>query len=106
MTNKERFIDIYRTHIKREGSEELLNYLLSDQCDFFTAPASTRYHGAYEGGLLDHSLNVYDCLLDILARPRVKDVYGIHYSDESAAIVALLHDLCKVNIYNRSDIHN
>ena len=102
MTNKERFIEIFRTHIKREGAEELLNFLTSDHSDFFTAPASTRFHGAYEGGLLDHSLNVYDCLCDILARPRVKELYGIHYSEESAAIVALLHDLCKVNFYKTS----
>ena len=100
MTNKERFIDIYRTHIHREGAEALLSYL--EHSDFFTAPASTRFHGAYEGGLLDHSLNVYDCLVDILARPRMKEVYGIEYSDESAAIVALLHDLCKVNFYQVS----
>lgn len=102
MTSKERFIEIYRTHIKRDGAEELLNFLLSEHCDFFTAPASTRYHGAYEGGLLEHSLNVYDCLVDILARPRMKEVYGIHYSDESIAIAALLHDLCKVNFYKVS----
>ena len=99
MTSKERFIEIYRANIKREGAEELLNFLLSDHSDFFTAPASTRFHGAYEGGLLEHSLNVYDCMCDILARPRMQDVYGIHYSAESAAIVALLHDLCKVNFY-------
>jgi hypothetical protein len=102
MTSKERFIEIYRANIKREGAEELLNFLLSDHSDFFTAPASTRFHGAYEGGLLEHSLNVYDCLCDILARPRMQDVYGIHYSAESAAIVALLHDLCKVNFYKVS----
>jgi 23S rRNA maturation-related 3'-5' exoribonuclease YhaM len=60
MTSKERFIEIYRANIKREGAEELLNFLLSDHSDFFTAPASTRFHGAYEGGLLEHSLNVYD----------------------------------------------
>ena len=100
MTNKERFIEIYRTKIHREGAEALLGYL--EHSDFFTAPASTRFHGAYEGGLLDHSLNVYDCLVDILARPRMKEVYGIEYSDESAAIVALLHDLCKVNFYQVS----
>ncbi len=97
MTEKERFIDIYRTNIKREGAEELLSFL--EHSDFFTAPASTRYHGAYAGGLLAHSLNVYDCLCDILARPRVQEVYGIRYSAESAAIVSLLHDLCKVDFY-------
>ena len=102
MTNKERFIDIFQSKIHREGARELLDFLLSDHCDFFTAPASTRYHGAYEGGLLEHSLNVYDCLCDQLARTRVKEVYGISYSEESVAIVALLHDLCKVNFYKTS----
>ncbi len=102
MTNKERFIEIFKTNIKREGAENLLNFLLSDASDFFTAPASTRYHGAYEGGLLEHTLNVYDCLVDILKRPRIKEVYGIQYSDESIAIAALLHDLCKINFYKVS----
>ncbi|MBR3964848.1 MAG: HD domain-containing protein [Clostridia bacterium] len=99
MTDKERFISIYKEKITREGSRELLNYLCSESCDFFTAPASTRYHGAEVGGLCRHSLNVYDCLCDQLARRRVRDEYGIHYSDESIAIAALLHDLCKINFY-------
>lgn len=102
MTNKERFIEIFQSKIHREGAQELLDFLCSEHCDFFTAPASTRYHGAHEGGLLEHSLNVYDCLCDILARPRMQEVYGIRYSEESAAIVALLHDLCKVNFYKTS----
>ena len=98
MTDKERFVSIFREKIKREGSEDLLNFLLSESSDFFTAPASTRYHGA-EAGLCRHSLNVYDCLCDQLARPRMKNLYGIHYSEESIAISALLHDLCKINFY-------
>ncbi len=102
MTNKERFIAIYKEKIKRDGADRLLEYLLSDNSDFFTAPASTRFHGNYEGGLLEHSLNVYDCLCDILSRPRIKDIYNISYSDESIAIAALLHDLCKVNFYKVS----
>ena len=102
MTNKERFIDIFRRNVKREGAEALLNFLCSDSCDFFTAPASTRYHGAYEGGLCEHSLNVYDCLVDQLSRSRMKETYGINYSDESIAIAALLHDLCKINFYKTS----
>lgn len=102
MTNRERFIEIFRNNITREGSEALLSFLCSDACDFFTAPASTRYHGAYEGGLCEHSLNVYDCLVDQLSRPRMKEKYGIHYSDESIAIAALLHDLCKINFYRTS----
>lgn len=99
MTNKERFIEIYKTNIKREGSEKLLEFLLSRHSDFFTAPASTRYHLAYEGGLCEHSLNVYDCLCHYLQQDRVKNDYGLSYSEESIAIVALLHDLCKVNVY-------
>lgn len=99
MTNREKFIDIYQKNIHREGADKLLEYLCSDSCDFFRAPASTRYHGAYEGGLLEHSLNVYECLKDYLSRPRAKEAYGMKYSEETIAIVALLHDLCKVNFY-------
>ena len=101
MTNQERFLEIFRTKITREGSDKLLDFLMNGS-DFFTAPASTRYHGAYEGGLLEHSLNVYDCLADILARPRMKELYGIEYPDESIAIAGLLHDICKVNFYKTS----
>jgi hypothetical protein len=98
----QRFIELYKSKITREGADKLLDYLTSPSCDFFTAPASTRYHGAYSGGLCEHSLNVYDCLCDYLSRPRVKEEYGIEYSEESIAIVALLHDLCKVNFYVES----
>lgn len=99
MTNKERFIEIYNTNIKREGADKLLEYLLSKNSDFFEAPASTRFHGSYEGGLLEHSLNVYDCLKAYLDRERVKEDYALSFSDEAIAIVSLLHDLCKINIY-------
>ena len=102
MTNQERFIEIFQTNVKREGADKLLAYLNSDASDFFRAPASTRFHGAYPGGLLEHSLNVYDCLCDILARPRYKEIYGVSYPEESIAISALLHDLCKVNFYVES----
>ena len=100
MTNQERFLQIYQEKITREGSDKLLDFLMKS--DFFTAPASTRYHGACEGGLVAHSLNVYDCLVDILSRPRMKELYGIEYSDESIAIAGLLHDICKVNFYKTS----
>ena len=64
VTNKEKFIQIYRENITREGADRLLAFLCSEGSDFFTAPASARYHSAYEGGLCEHSLNVYDfCLL-------------------------------------------
>ena len=101
MTAKERFIEIYNQNITREGSDKLLDFLLNGS-DFFTAPASTRYHGAHEGGLVEHSLNVYDCLKDMLERPRMKELYGIEYPEESIAIAGLLHDICKVNFYKTS----
>ncbi len=98
MTAKEEFISIYNEFIKRPGADKLLDYL-ENKSDFFTAPCSTRFHGAYEGGLVEHSVNVYYCLKDYLSRPRVKEVYGMEFSDETIAIVSLLHDVCKVNFY-------
>lgn len=102
MSAKEEFIEIYRENIRREGADKLLEYLMSPSSDFFTAPASTRYHGAYEGGLVEHSLNVYECLCDYLARERVQELYGIEASEETVAIVSLLHDICKMNFYKKS----
>lgn len=98
MNDKEQFLHIYNEKITREGADKLLDFL-ENKSDFFTAPASTRFHGAYEGGLLRHSLNVYECLLAYLERERVKEQYKITVSEETAAIVALLHDVCKVNFY-------
>ena len=99
MSKREEFIEIYQKNIHREGADKLLEYLLSSASDFFTAPASTRFHGSYPGGLVEHTVNVYECLKDYLSRPRVRETYGLMPSDETIAIVALLHDLCKVNVY-------
>ena len=93
MTNKEEFLHIYNEYVKRQGSQEFLDWLL--QTDFFTAPASTKYHGACEGGLLLHSLNVYKTLRERYFEEG-KD------SEESFAICALLHDLCKAQFYKVS----
>lgn len=93
MTNKEEFLQIYNEYVKRQGSQEFLDWLL--KTDFFTAPASTKYHGACEGGLLLHSLNVYKTLRERYFEEG-KD------SEESFAICALLHDLCKVQFYKVS----
>ena len=101
MNAKQEFIDIYQKYIKREGADKLLAHLMSSSSDFFTAPASTRFHGAYEGGLVEHSLNVYECLRDYMERDRVKELYGLEATDETIAIVALLHDLCKMNFYKQ-----
>lgn len=100
---KEEFLNIYNENIKRDGADNFLNYLL--KTDFFTAPASTRFHGSHEGGLLEHSLNVYHCLKDYLERDRTKQLYRMNYSEETIALCALLHDVCKVNFY-KTDYRN
>ncbi len=100
---KEEFLSIYNGNIKRDGADNFLNYLL--KTDFFTAPASTRFHGSHEGGLLEHSLNVYHCLKDYLERDRTKKLYRMNYSEETIALCALLHDVCKVNFY-KTDYRN
>ncbi|MFA5380684.1 MAG: HD domain-containing protein [Candidatus Izemoplasmatales bacterium] len=102
MDKRTDFINIYNQMIQREGADELMKYLLSSGSDFFIAPASTRFHLAYEGGLVEHSLNVYQCLKEYLNRPKVRTEYQMGFSDETIAIVALLHDLCKINIYQKS----
>lgn len=102
MNLKEEFIEIYKDKIHREGADRLLAHLVSPASDFFTAPASTRYHGAHEGGLVEHSLNVYECLKAYMERERVSELYGLSASDETIALVALLHDLCKMNFYKKS----
>ena len=91
MDTKTEFERIVKANIQREGINGLLEWL--EQSDFYVAPASTRYHGAYEGGLVMHSLNVY-CQLKKLCK-----VYELDVSEESLAIVALFHDLCKVGFY-------
>ena len=102
MEAKEEFLSLYREHITRPGSQELLDYLLH-KSDFFSAPASTRFHGNYPGGLCEHSLHVYHCLTDYLSRPRAQELYRMgNYTPETVAVVALLHDVCKVNCYKQS----
>ena len=102
MDKKQEFLDLYDKYIKRDGAKEFLDYLCSNKSDFFTAPASTRFHGSYPEGLVEHSINVYHCLKDYLSRNRVKDLYGMDYDDETIALVALLHDVCKINVYKTS----
>ena len=99
MTKREEFIAVYQENIQRRGADRLLEWLDSDASDFFTAPSSTRFHGADEGGLVEHSLNVYECLKDYLNRPRTKELYGMDYTPETIAVTALLHDICKVGFY-------
>jgi len=93
MDPKQEYLRIALENIKREGIPELMAWIGST--DFFTAPASTRYHGAYEGGLVVHSLNVYSQL------KRLCEFYDCEASRESIAIVALFHDLCKIGTYKK-----
>ena len=102
MSARDKFIQIFKSKIKREGADKLLDFICSPSSDFFTAPASARYHSAYEGGLCEHSINVYECLVAYLNRDVAREKYKLNYSDETIAIVALLHDLCKMNIYKVS----
>lgn len=86
-----------RTAIHRSGIDNLLLYLHST--DFYTAPASTRFHGAEECGLVKHSLAVYENFW------KIAPVFGYDHSpehDESAAIACLFHDLCKIDFYTTS----
>ena len=101
MEIKDTFLQIYQSKIHREGADKFLEYL-TEKSDFFTTPASTRYHGAYEGGLAQHSVNVYECLRAYMDRERVKDLYHMNYSEETIALVSLLHDVCKIGCYKTS----
>ena len=87
MDNKTRFLTILHTNVNRPGLDDLVAWL--EGTDFFIAPASTRFHLAEEGGLLEHSLHVYDELAPYVDR-------------ETAAVCGLLHDICKVDIYKPS----
>lgn len=93
MDYKQEFIDIYTAHIKREGAAQLLEWM--QKTDFFTAPASSRFHCACEQGLVMHSISVYKTMMEKHFDPS-KD------NDESFAVCALLHDLCKAQFYKVS----
>lgn len=93
MTPQEEFIEIYNKYITRQGADELLEWL--KRTDFFTAPASSKYHCACENGLVMHSVSVFNTMMEK------------HYDEEtdnieSFAICGLLHDLCKAQFYKVS----
>lgn len=93
MNGKEEFEEIYKSKITRAGSAEFLEWICTT--DFFTAPASTRFHCACEGGLVQHSVNVYRVM-------REKHFEEGADSEESFAICGLLHDVCKAQYYKAS----
>lgn len=89
---KEEFLKLLRS-IQREGIEQLIAFI--ESTDFFTAPASTRFHGDHAGGLLEHSMKVYEILVQKVKNASIK----LDVSEDTLKIVALLHDICKVNFY-------
>ena len=95
---KTKIIQLLRS-TNREGMENVITWLC-EKSDFFTAPASTAFHGNYSGGLAEHSLNVCELAIDVYEmlvrrKPELKDTM----SKENIIIAALLHDICKANIY-------
>ena len=90
--NKERFITLLQT-TNRAGVDKIIAWL--ESTDFFEAPASTQYHENYTGGLCEHSLKVYDTFL------KLKDTFKLDISEESIAVMSLLHDVCKIDCYHK-----
>ncbi len=89
---KEEFIKLLK-ETNREGMDKLLDFL--EKSDFYTAPASTRFHGSKECGLLEHSMKVYELLKQKVANSSIP----MNIPEESIRIIALLHDICKTNFY-------
>lgn len=96
--NIKRFEDLMAS-VTRDGKDALVDYI-RNKTDFYKAPASTQFHLACEGGLLQHSLNVYDCLVAKRQSPIWKNIFE-EIPEESLVLMALLHDLCKVNFYTK-----
>lgn len=91
MDKKEEFLGLLRS-VKRTGIDNLIEWL--ESTDFFGAPASTQYHGAYPGGLLAHSLNVYHRMQ--------AEAECAGYDKEALILTSLLHDVCKANFYHEA----
>ena len=87
ITVKNEIVDLLKK-VNREGIDKLIDFL--DRTDFYEAPASTKFHNNFKGGLAEHSLNVYK---------ELKELTNNNWSDETLIIVGILHDLCKVNTY-------
>ena len=94
--------------VQRPGMDKLLEYIRKS--DFYTAPASTKYHLAAPGGLLQHSLNVLDALRGLLTRDETGEnwLYTVGGTtvatipEDSVTVMALLHDICKTHFYGTS----
>lgn len=93
MGYQEEFEEIYHEKVHRAGAEELLAWL--ETTDFFTAPASTKFHCACPCGLVQHSVSVYRVMMEKHFDPETDN-------EESFAVCALLHDICKAQFYRQS----
>ena len=97
---KEKFIELLRS-TGRQGIDEVISYL--EKAGFFTAPASSVHHLNVEGGLLKHSMNVYNLAMAmrgpiVAMRPDMESRLPV----KSIIIAALLHDVCKTDVYKKS----
>ena len=99
MTDKETYIKIFKTKVIKQypQARNLLKYI--EATDFFTAPASSMYHLSVEGGLVKHTLNVYDRLVNMVKSEFNNDYDALETSEGGIALIALCHDLCKCNTY-------
>lgn len=98
MNNYARLVKYLRGYIHRDGIENLIAWL--DTTDIATAPATTKYYRSYQGGLVDHLLAVFTRMHNLIRMDFADEEGNIPFSKESIAIVALLHDLDKVNKYS------
>ncbi|NFV47553.1 HD domain-containing protein [Clostridium botulinum] len=90
--NKEKIIELLKS-TERPGIEIIIQYL--NETDFFVAPASTKYHGNFDGGLAEHSLNVYNLF------KKKNEQFDLGLSSDTLIITSILHDICKVNFYKK-----
>lgn len=90
MITKDQIVQLLE-RTNREGMDNMLVYL--EESGFYESPASTKYHGCYEGGLAQHSLNVYKLLCTF------NEEFGLEAAHETLIIAALLHDVCKIGAY-------
>lgn len=91
MVDKQLFKNLVAKHIQREGIDTIMDGL--EKSDFYDAPASTRFHDSEKGGLVHHSLRVFDELC------KMPEIIASDYSMETLAIVSLFHDICKIGFY-------
>lgn len=96
MNARDEYLEIFYDNVDREGADKLVEWL--EKSDFFVAPASGRRHSSYRGGLCQHSINVYKRFIKLL-EAEYGETWQKKVSMESATIMALFHDVCKVDTY-------